>query len=74
MVVLLKLESADLKGEKTKKNTFFKKQTGEVIENKGSAGKTKRNKPKNKAEKLLKIRSCGKNKAKNKAGHIVDNT
>ncbi|HEX5410395.1 MAG TPA: hypothetical protein VFZ27_00880 [Terriglobia bacterium] len=36
------------------KNTFFKKQTGEVIENKGSGGKTNRNKPKNKAEKLLK--------------------
>ncbi|HEX5410946.1 MAG TPA: hypothetical protein VFZ27_03720, partial [Terriglobia bacterium] len=45
-----------------KKNTFFQKQTGEVAENKGSAQKTNRNKPENKAEKLLKTRACGKNK------------
>ncbi|HEX5411409.1 MAG TPA: hypothetical protein VFZ27_06065 [Terriglobia bacterium] len=48
--------------EKTKKNTFFQKQSGEVAENKGSALKTNRNKPENKAEKLLKTCSCGKNK------------
>jgi hypothetical protein len=35
--------------------------------------KTNRNKPENKAEKLLKIRTCGKNKAKNKPGHVVEN-
>ncbi|MCL5671136.1 MAG: hypothetical protein M1423_07570, partial [Acidobacteria bacterium] len=35
--------------------------------------KTNRNKPKNKAEKLLKTRTCGKNKAKNKATDLVEN-
>jgi hypothetical protein len=41
------------------KNTFFKKRTGEVVENKGSAYITSRkrtgNEPENEAEKLLKI-------------------
>jgi len=62
------------RGEKTKKNTFFKKQTREVIENKRSVQKTNPNKPKNEAEKLLKIRTCGKNKPKNEPGHVVGNT
>jgi hypothetical protein len=35
--------------------------------------KTNRNKPKNKAEKLLKTRTCGKNKAKNKATDVLEN-
>jgi hypothetical protein len=56
------------------KRCYFEKQTQGVIENKESGLKTNPNKPKNKARKLLKIRSCGKNKAKNKAGHIVENT
>ncbi|HEX5412279.1 MAG TPA: hypothetical protein VFZ27_10495, partial [Terriglobia bacterium] len=60
-----------------KKNTFFQKQTGEVAENKGSAQKTNRNKPENKAEKLLKTRACGKNKPKtnrkNKASDLIEN-
>jgi hypothetical protein len=55
------------------KRCYFKKQTGEVVENKGSGEKTNRNKPENKAGKLLKTITCGKNKAKNKAGHVVDN-
>src|SRR5690348_7373718 len=32
--------SADFRMEKTKKNTFFQKRTGEVIENKGSGPKS----------------------------------
>jgi hypothetical protein len=35
--------------------------------------KTNPNKPENEAEKLLKTRSCGKNEAKNEAGHVVEN-
>ena len=36
--------------------------------------KMNRNEPENEAGKLLKMRSCGKNKAKNKPGHLVENT
>jgi hypothetical protein len=46
------------------KNTSFKKRTREVIDNKGSGQKTNPNEPKNEAEKLLKIRSCGKTNPK----------
>ncbi|HEX5410999.1 MAG TPA: hypothetical protein VFZ27_03985 [Terriglobia bacterium] len=49
-------------GDKNKKEYFFEKQTGEVAGNKESGLKTNRNKPENKAEKLLKTRACGKNK------------
>jgi hypothetical protein len=55
------------------KRCYFKKQSGEAAENKATRQKTKLNKPKNKAEKLLKTRSCGKNKAKNKATDVVEN-
>ncbi|HEX5410231.1 MAG TPA: hypothetical protein VFZ27_00055 [Terriglobia bacterium] len=50
--------------QQKQKEYFFQKQSGEVAENKGSARKTNRNKPENKAEKLLKTRTCGKNKPK----------
>jgi hypothetical protein len=55
------------------KNTSFKKRTREVIDNKGSGQKTNPNEPKNEAEKLLKTSTCGKNKPKNKPGHVVEN-
>jgi hypothetical protein len=41
MVVFVKPETPGSRVQKTKKNTFFKKQTGEVIENKGSGEKNK---------------------------------
>jgi hypothetical protein len=55
------------------KRCYFKKRTGEVIENKGSAQKTNRNEPKNEAGKLLKIRTCGKNEPENEAADVVEN-
>jgi hypothetical protein len=35
--------------------------------------KTNRSKPKNKADKLLKTRSCGKNKPENKPTDVIEN-
>jgi hypothetical protein len=56
-----------------RKRCYFKKRTREVIDNKGSGQKTNPNEPKNEAEKLLKKGACGKNKPKNKPGHVVEN-
>jgi hypothetical protein len=66
---------------KIKKNTFFEKRTGEVVENKGTdyidSRKRTGNEPKHEAEKLLETRSCGKTnrkQTKNKATDLVENT
>jgi hypothetical protein len=67
-----------------KKNVFFQKRTGEVVEYKGSRSKnepkTNRNEPKNEAEKLLKTQDCiknepktNRNEPKNEPGHVVEN-
>jgi len=53
-----------LEHQKTKKNTFFEKRTGEVIENKASGPKSEPERPKSEPEKLLKTRPCGKNEPK----------
>jgi hypothetical protein len=68
-----------------KKNSFFQKRTGEVIENKWLCvkigQKRTENEPKNEAEKLLKTRDCiknepktNRNEPKNEPGHVVENT
>jgi hypothetical protein len=44
-----------------------------LLKTRDRVSKTNPNKPKNKAEQLLKTRSCGKDKAKNKPGHVVEN-
>ena len=78
MVVFPECLSARILGtnetNKIKKNSFFEKRTGEVAENKEKWPKTNRNEPENEAEKLLKIRTCGKNEAENEAGHVAENT
>jgi hypothetical protein len=43
------------------------------LKTKDRAPKTNRNEPKNEAEKLLKIRSCGKNEPKNEPTDVVEN-
>ena len=73
MVVFFKLHLRVALGQWDKKRCYFKKRTGEVIENKGSAQKANRNEPKNEAGKLLKIRSCGKNEPENEATDVVEN-
>jgi hypothetical protein len=57
----------------TTKRCYFEKQIGEVIDNTRFGSKTNRNKPKNKAGKSLKTRSCGKNKPENKPTDLVEN-
>jgi hypothetical protein len=58
---------------KQKRIPFLKNKAEKLLITNNRASKTNPNKPKNKAGKLLKTRSCGKNKAKNKAGHAVEN-
>jgi hypothetical protein len=58
---------------KQKRIPFFKNKAEKLLKIKVWPLKTKRNKPENKAGKLLKTRSCGKNKAKNKATDVVEN-
>ncbi|HXH49016.1 MAG TPA: hypothetical protein VNM47_06690 [Terriglobia bacterium] len=60
-------------GWKIKKNTFFEKQSREVVDNKRSSQKNKPKRTQNEAGKLLKIHSCGKNEPKNEPGHVVEN-
>jgi hypothetical protein len=55
------------------KTNFFKNEPEKLLKIKDRDQKTNPNKPKNKAEKLLKTRNCGKNEAKNEAGHVVEN-
>ena len=53
---------------------LFQKQSGEVIDNTGLDTKNKAEQTENKAEKLLKSSSCGKNKPENKPTDVVENT
>jgi hypothetical protein len=55
------------------KSNFLKNKPEKLLKIKDQFQKTNPNKPKNEAEKLLKTSSCGKNEAKNKAGHVVEN-
>jgi len=56
------------------KITFLKSKPEKLLITKVRPPKTNPNKPENKAEKLLKTRSCGKNKPENKPGHAVENS
>jgi hypothetical protein len=53
-------------------NYFLKNEPEKLLKIKIRPSKTNPNEPKNEPEKLLKTRSCGKNEAKNEAGHVVE--
>jgi hypothetical protein len=55
-------------------NFIFKNEPEKLLKTNDRCQKTKLNEPENEAEKLLKIRSCGKNKPKNGPGHVVETT
>jgi hypothetical protein len=57
----------------TKKDVILKNEPEKLLKIQAWPSKTNRNEPENEAEKLLKTRSCGKNKAKNKATDVVEN-
>jgi len=57
---------------KNRKNTFFKKQSGEVAENKGSATKNKAEQTEKQTGEVVENTYLWKNKAKNKAGHVIE--
>jgi hypothetical protein len=73
MVVLLVPVEGGFRGEKQKKNTFFRKQTGEVIDNTGSAPKNKPEQTEKQSGEAVENTFLLKNKPKNKPGHLIEN-
>jgi hypothetical protein len=58
---------------KQKRIPFLRNEPERLLKTKDRLPKTNRNELKNEAEKLLKIRSCGKNEPENEPTDVVEN-